>query len=59
MGKAPTASARTRYDLLLERSGICEALAQANREGRYADAERMERRLNEIAHALKSKEELS
>lgn len=58
-GKVPTAEARNKYALVIEQDRLYEGLALALREGRYADAEKIKHRLDEIALILHPREDLT
>ena len=58
-GKIPAAGAANKYDLVIEQDRLYESLAQAFRDGRYSDADKMQRRLEEIARVLHPKEDLT
>lgn len=58
-GRSPAAEAGNKYALVIEQDQLYDGIAQAYREGRYADAEKMQRRLDEIAKVLHPKEDFS
>ena len=58
-GKTPAAEAANKYALVIEQDQLYESLAQAFRDGRYPDAEKMQRRLKEIARVLHPEEDLT
>ena len=58
-GKVPSAEVGKKYDLVIEQDQLYEGLSQALREGRYADADKIQLRLKEIARILHPKEDLT
>ena len=58
-GKVPTAEASNKYALVIEQDQLYEGLAHALRDGRYADADKIKLRLEEIALILHPKEDLT
>ena len=59
LGKQPTTEAGSKYQLAIERDQLYEGLAQAYRDGRFSDAEKMQQRLEEIARLLRPKEDVT
>ena len=59
LGKKPETQAGSKYQLVIEQDQLYESLAQAYRDGRFADAEKMQQRLNEIAKLLHPKEDIT
>lgn len=58
-GKVPTAEASNKYALVIEQDRLNESLAHAILEGRYADVDKINRRLAEISRILHPKEDLT
>ncbi len=58
-GKQPTPEAKNKYALVIEQDRLYEGLAHALREGRYTDAEKIKRRLDEIASILHPREDIT
>lgn len=58
-GRSPAPDAEKNYVLVIEQDMLYESLAQALREGRYADADRMQERLKEIGKKLHPKEDVT
>lgn len=59
LGKQPATEAGSKYQLVIEQDQLYESLAQAYRDGRFSDAEKMQRRLEEIAKQLHPKEDIT
>lgn len=58
-GRAPAPDAKKKYVLVIEQDMLYESLAQALREGRYAEADRMQERLKEISRELHPEEDVT